>query len=512
MMGEMMRRSGAGVWAIALLTAVMSGIEPAAAQSESGRGLHLYDVRDFGIEPTEVTFSEHIAPILQRSCVNCHRPNGAAPMSFTSYEEVLPWAPVIKLRTAIRDRMGAMPPWYVEKNIGIQHYKNDPSLSDLELALIQAWADNGAPQGDPSLLPPPEEFVDSDGWTINPDIVVSSEEVLMEGGAPDWWGEIESIPIPLETDRYVKALEVREVNDVPTEGTGRQTVGGRWIFHHLIYRTEVPGEGEESAVSWPVHEVGRNPDFFDPDAAPLLKAGSMIMSESAHLHSTGIDTRGRLEFGFELYPEDYKPKYERARFSLGDGLNISVAPNADGQQLHAYEVLQQHTKIISFEPHLHAPGDRMCLEAIWDRHIETLSCVGYDHNWVRTYFFEDDYQPILPKGAVLHITGYMNNTESNPNIPDPRNWQGSGNRSVANMFIDLGLRVKLTDEQFINEMAKRRERLALGPNDHVIGCPLCLAGIPAVEESTTASDNPDAQPKEEEVETVARGNQAAGGR
>src|SRR5690606_40098849 len=124
------------------------------------------------------------------------------------------------------------------------------SLSDLELALIQAWADNGAPQGDPSLLPPPEEFVDSDGWTINPDIVVSSEEILMEGGAPDWWGEIESIPIPLETDRYVKALEVREVNDVPTEGTGRQTVGGRWIFHHLIYRTELPGEGDESSVSW----------------------------------------------------------------------------------------------------------------------------------------------------------------------------------------------------------------------------------------------------------------------
>jgi hypothetical protein len=210
------------------------------------------------------------------------------------------------------------------------------------------------------------------------------------------------------------------------------------------------------------------------------------MSESAHLPSNGRDTTARLEFGFELYPPDYQPKYERARFSFGDGLNISVTPNTDGQTLHAYHVLRQHTKIISFEPHLHAPGDRMCLEAIFDRHIETLSCVGYDHNWVRTYFFAENYQPLLPRGTVLHIVGYTNNTETNPNIPDPRNWQGSGNRSVSNMFIDLGLRVRLTDEQFINEMAKRRETLNVGPNDHVLGCPLCLAGIPAVEETFTS--------------------------
>lgn len=484
------------------------GLHSADAQTMNEERLHLFDAEDFGIDPGAVTFTRDIAPILQRSCVGCHRPNGAAPMAFTSYQSTRPWAQVIRLRTAIRDRMGAMPPWYVEKDIGIQHYKNDPSLSDRELALIQAWADNGAPEGDPADLPPMREFAEEDGWTIRPDLVVSSEEMTMAGGAPDWWGEIASIPIPLEEDRYVRALEVREINDLPTEGTGRQTVGGRWIFHHLIYRTEVEGGEEGNAVGWPVHEVGRNPDFFDPDAAPLLRAGSKIMSESAHLHSTGINTTGRLEFGFELYPPDYEPKYERARFSLGDGLNISIAPDADKQELHAYEVLKQHTKVISFEPHLHAPGDRMCLEAIWDRHIETLSCVGYDHNWVRTYFFAENYQPLLPAGAVLHITGFMNNTESNPNVPDTRNWQGSGNRSVANMFIDLGLRVKLTDEQFINEMAKRRDVLDIGPNDHVIGCPLCLADIPAVPEPAStatddAGDDAAAAPTTDAVQTAA---------
>src|SRR5436309_9965569 len=85
----------------------------------------------------------------------------------------------------------------------------------------------------------------------------------------------------------------------------------------------------------------------------------------------------------------------------------------------------------------------------------------------------------LREGTILHIVGYMDNSPSNKNVPDPRNWQGSGNRSVANMFIDLGIRVALTDDQFQEEMARRRERLHLTKNDVVIGCPLCLTAPPA---------------------------------
>src|SRR5579863_7045266 len=79
--------------------------------------------------PTEVTFSKDIAPILQRSCQNCHRPDGVAPMALVSYEDVRPWAKSIKQRTGIGPHAGVMPPWYIEKNVGIQKYKDDPSLS-----------------------------------------------------------------------------------------------------------------------------------------------------------------------------------------------------------------------------------------------------------------------------------------------------------------------------------------------------------------------------------------------
>jgi len=431
----------------------------------------------------EVTFHRDIEPILQRSCQNCHRAGGVGPMPLVTFEQVAPYAGLIEYKTGLRDRAGAMPPWYMEKDVGIQSYKNDPSLSEAELAAISTWARTGTPKGDPADAPEPLVFDDSLKWTAGePHLIVKTNSVTKLAGTPDWWGEIDRVPVGLDEDRYVKSVEIVEVNDVDNQaGTGRETVGGRYIFHHMIWSTAQLDENgdrvEDTVTSWPVHEVGRNPDLFDPDGGRLLRAGTYIYSDSVHLHSNGLDTTGHLEIGFRFHPKGYEPKYQRATLGLGNGVDISIAGNQDEQELHAYRVLEEHTKIITFEPHLHAPGERMCLEAIWGYTVETLSCVGYDHNWVRGYAYEADAAPLLPKGTIVHTVRHMNNTQTNPNVPDPRNWQGSGNRSVTNMFIDLGMRVTMNDEQFQQEMADRREALDLGPNDHVIGCPLCLAPL-----------------------------------
>ena len=432
-----------------------------------------------------VTFTRDIAPILQRSCQTCHREGGVAPMTLVTYQQVRRYSSRIVYRTGLRDVAGAMPPWYVEKDIGIQHFKNDPSLNDLEVAQIAAWVENGMPEGDPADMPPPRVFPNDEVWIAGePDLIVKTKEILVKAGAPDWWGEIESVATGLTEDRWVASVEIKEVNDIDSRSGNddRQTVGRRYVFHHMIWSTRVIDEGQdtgqfaergEGAVGWPVHEVGRNPDMFAPEAGRLLRAGSSIVSNSIHLHSNGVDTRAHLEIGFRFHPIGYEPEYGRAGLGLGNGVDIDIRGNEKDQELHAYRTLNQHTKIVTFEPHLHAPGARMCLEAIWGYNVETLSCVGYDHNWVRGYAYADDAAPLLPKGTILHIVGYMDTTADNINIADPRNWQGSGNRSVTNMFIDLGMRVSMTDEQFVREMAKRREVLNLTANDHVIGCPLC---------------------------------------
>jgi hypothetical protein len=462
----------------------------------------------------EVTFAADIAPILQRSCQTCHRPGGVGPMSLLTYEEVAPWAAMMKYKTGLRDRAGVMPPYYLERDIGIQHMQDDPRLSEEEIQKIAAWADNGGPLGNPAVLPPPRVFDDSNNWRLGePDLITKTEEFFMEAGAPDWWGDMPSVPVGLDEDRYVRAVAIREVNTVVGARADDTSVGGRWIVHHMIWSTRVlndstanadasanaggEGEGGGGSTGWPVHELARNPDIFDPKGGRLLRAGSSVVSNSVHLHSSGVDSKAHLEIGWYFHPKDYEPEYRSGGFSLGDGMNIDIRGNTEEyQELHAYAVLNSHVKITTFEPHLHGPGARMCLQAIWGSQIETLSCSGYDHNWVRQYTYAEGYEPLLPKGTIVHLIGYMDMSEDSPNVPDPRNWQGSGNRSITNMFIDLGHRVSLTDAQFVEEMALRRERLGLGPNDHVPGCPLCTANLPLIPEEEEAAADETSAPTE----------------
>ncbi len=425
----------------------------------------------------EVTFSKDIAPIFQRSCQKCHRPDSLAPMSLITYDEVRPWARSIKQRTGLRNRMGVMPPWYIEKEIGIQDFKDDWSLSDEEIQLIATWVDNGAPQGNPADMPTPPPFIDVDEWEIGtPDLVVSSPEVEVAGEAPDWWGMLGAVDAGLNEDRYVAAIEYKERNDLE-RGVRSDTVGGLFVVHHSALSTMVPGQEQETAYTWPVHEVGRNADVFDEEAGILLRAGSQLIFPSTHLHSNGTDTKARLDVGFKFHPKGYEPTKEVELLFFGNGPDIDIRGNEANQRMDAYFTLPENTKLSVYEPHMHAPGVRMCLEAVWGDTTQTLNCSGYDHNWVRVYKYADDSAPLLPKGTILHLTGYFNNTLTNPNVPDPRNWSGAGHRSVDNMFINLLQAIYMDDEEFAAEVA-RRERIERADGSADLGCLTCDTSSP----------------------------------
>ena len=119
--------------------------------------------------PNDATFSKDVAPIFQRSCDNCHRPGSIAPMSLLTYKDARPWARSIKERVVRR----VMPPWHIDRNVGVQKFKDDPSLTDAQIAAIVAWVDHGAPEGNTADMPPPPDFTDLDQWHFKPDLVVS---------------------------------------------------------------------------------------------------------------------------------------------------------------------------------------------------------------------------------------------------------------------------------------------------------------------------------------------------
>ena len=437
-------------------------------------------------EAQDVTFTRDIAPILQRSCQRCHRPESVAPMSLLTYEEARPWARAMKHRTGLRNEPEAMPPWYIEKDVGIQRFKGDLSLTDEEIAKIAWWADHGAPRGDPADLPPPLEFAGPNEWQIGePDLILSSPNIEVPARRPDWWGPTGEVLTGLTEDRYVAAIEMKEVNDA--EPGSNDTVGGNYVIHHMVLTAldadGKPAEDIADNVGWPVHEVGRNADFFHPEAGKLLRAGSKFAFPSTHLHSNGRHTITRLDIGLKFHPRGYQPSFKLKRIGPSTPYIDLRGMQAD-QQFEAMEPLMQHTMLTIFEPHLHAAGVRMCLDAIWGSRVETLNCAGYNHSWVTVYTYEDDAAPLLPKGTILRVRAWFDTTPANRNVVDPRNWTGMGHRSVDQMLLHLGRGVELTDEEFDLAMAERRQQLDLQPGQLVAGCPLCPFGFAA----TTAAD------------------------
>src|SRR5262245_25808700 len=130
----------------------------------------------------QVTFSKDVAPIFQANCQDCHQPNSIAPMSLVTFEDARPWARAIKERVSTRQ----MPPWHIDRSVGVQKFKNDMSLTDDQIDTIVRWVDQGAVQGNPADMPKPRPIDDSLYWQGErdgygpPDIVVKSGEQTME--------------------------------------------------------------------------------------------------------------------------------------------------------------------------------------------------------------------------------------------------------------------------------------------------------------------------------------------
>ena len=154
----------------------------------------------------DATFSKDIAPIFERACQNCHRPGSIAPMSLLTYKDARPWARSIKEKVVKRQ----MPPWHIDRNVGVNKFKDDPSLTDAEVATISTWVDQGSPEGNPADMPAPRQFTDLDKWHMGkPDIVVSmSKPYVLKAKGGDEYYDVEVDPGFTE-DVYVQALETK---------------------------------------------------------------------------------------------------------------------------------------------------------------------------------------------------------------------------------------------------------------------------------------------------------------
>ena len=389
-----------------------------------------------------VTFTRDVAPILQRACQVCHRPGQMAPMSLLTYEETRPWARAIRERVARRE----MPPWHLDRTVGIRDYLNDRSLTDAEIGAIVAWVDAGAPRGDPADLPPPAAFAADDEWYIGtPDLIVTmEEEMVVAARGPDTFFNIYA-PTGLTEDRYIRAVEVHP--------------GDRRVVHHVntfaVQEPPAPGENGLAGfrnVALPGEmwlketSIGNSGDIYPEGTGRLLRAGAVIRF-NIHYHPVGEEARDRTSVGFRFHPRGEVPRKTLVtRFITAR--NLDIPAGARDVRHDGYWTLPQPAQIVHFRPHMHYRGQAMSLEAVLpDGRVELLTSVPrYDVNWQLTYSYENP--PAFPAGTVMHMTSYHDNSAGNRNNPDPTMWTGSGSRTIDEMAIAHTDWIFLTDAEY----------------------------------------------------------------
>jgi hypothetical protein len=405
---------------------------------------------------TPVTFAKDIAPIFERACQSCHRPGAIAPMSLLTYKDARPWARSIKAKVVKRQ----MPPWHIDRNVGISQFKDDPSLSDAEIATISAWVDQGAPEGDPADMPAPRQFSDLDKWHMGkPDVVISMPKpYTLKAKGGDEYYDVEVDPGFTE-DVYVAALETK-----PDMGFK--------VVHHCT--TNLIEDPEDDPVGLFLNEyaVGKNADIFPANSGRLIKAGSKIHF-NLHLYPDGEETPVQVSLGLKLYPKGSVPKYVAFTQHMGDVADLDL-PAGQITRNDGYFRLQRPAVITAYQPHFHLRGKAQCIEAIYPdvrpdsarpgpAKTETLSCVSdYQFGWSITYNYADAVSPILPPGTIIHVTTWHDNSDNNPHNPNPKNWVGSGQRTIDEMSFAWVSLFYIDDADYQQRVAARKKLASAG--------------------------------------------------
>jgi mono/diheme cytochrome c family protein len=423
--------------------------------------------------PRPVTFTKDVAPIFQAKCQECHQPNSIAPMSLITYQEARPWARSIKERVSTRQ----MPPWHIDKTVGIQKFKNDLSLTDDQIDTIVSWVDGGALQGDPKDMPPPKKLVVDNEWQGvrdgfgPPDLVIKSSEYTMPAQHQDVWYRPMS-DVPVTEPRWVKMVEIRPTN-----------LKARRIIHHSIAYLVLNNDPDAvntlvasgnrgrlddaddlvnrrpQLMEW---AIGKGYDLYRPGTGKLIVPGEKI-SWDQHIHAIGEEVTGGSEIGLWLYPKGQEPKkrsYLVGFTGIDPTKRLDIPPNSFAMT-EGFSVLKENALIENFQPHFHLRGKAMQVEAITpDGNRQILSYVNnFNFNWMTNYIYDDDVAPLLPKGTVIHVTAWYDNTRGNKNNPDPEQWVGYGDRTVDEMAHAWMNVVYFNDEEFKAIQAERKAKL-----------------------------------------------------
>ena len=387
---------------------------------------------------SDVTYSQDVARILQKHCVECHREREIAPFTLTEYDEVSGWAETIL--EVIDDKR--MPPWHANPEHG--SFTNSRVMSDDEKRIIREWVEAGAPQGDPSDLPESREYLS--GWRLPrlPDQIVAMGSTPFVVPADETVEYQYFVVDPkLKKDTWVSAAEV-----IP---------GNRAVVHHAIVFIRPPGQVKRDGLGWLAAYVpGQSTTSYLKGQAIFVPAGSKFVFQ---MHYTPIGTEQSDLTKVGLIFADPEEVQERALTMVAIDRNFEIPPHAENHEVRTwFDRFPKNARLLAIAPHMHLRGKAFRFVLHHGQRQEVLLDVpNYDFNWQHAYMLETPIE--LQEGMRIECIANFDNSENNLVNPDPEATVRWGDQTWEEMVVAY-FGVAVPKEQEMKDLRRREKSLA----------------------------------------------------
>ena len=413
-------------------------------------------------DDAEVTYAADVAIIIQNNCQVCHRAGGIGPMELVTYNDARRYATRIREKVATRQ----MPPYYYDTDIGIQELQHDWRLSQEDINTVVAWVDQGAPLGNPDDMPPPAELRATDEWSLAadfgpPDILAPSTPIDVPAAGLDLWHRpvVEMLGLPDGEERCIKALQVKPRGDAVT------------VVHHAnstFQRLQDDGSFQGTGDRATEYAMGKLGEIIPDGVCRVLPADTYIRWD-IHMYPGGLGMTAVndviegnvVDLGIWLHPADYEYEYKQdlVSYNFMEGKRDLLIPPNGSAMTQGFRSFDHPIRIDSFQPHGHLRLRSASLEIFYPEtgRTEIISMVSnWSATWHQSHIYEDDAAPLVPVGAVLIMKQWFDNTDGNPNNPDPDQWVDYGSRTADEMS-HFWLGVTHLDEEGYDRLVEERK-------------------------------------------------------
>jgi mono/diheme cytochrome c family protein len=405
--------------------------------------------------PATVTWSEHIAPIVYRSCARCHRAGTVAPFPLLTYQDAAQRSELIRYVTATR----YMPPWPADPTY--RHFVGEHVLTDEQIALIGRWVERGAPEGDPSRRPRIPAFPQG-SQLGKPDLVVRMPGTYtIKGDSTDKFVSMK-LPFSIPRDTFVRAIEfvpgnrklVHHVNAhlvTYPRSTRPRLLGGPWFSEAGEHNMDPLGalglgandsSGRTLTLSVTNYLPGTQPTLYPEGIGGFrfTRNGHLLLH---HIHYGPTATEQSDSSYFNVFfgkTPPKRPTYTLLLGTLGRAPVVPplVIPPNSVKTFRAQFTLPVDISVLTINPHMHLLGKTFLAYAVapGGDTIPLIRIPRWDFRWQYFYTFEKVLK--LSRGTTIHAEATFDNTSGNPHNPfsPPREVreQGASMRSTDEMF------------------------------------------------------------------------------